>query len=134
MGARAVTREGYAGLALSHASVHACIMSSRHLRVKRHSFDWQEATYAFDALQDPQWSQISGGIKRTFPREMICAYVACNEALAGEVAHSGSHGECPHWIKVCVTKKGSSPQAFAELKRLADEHRRSRLLRTTRLT
>jgi hypothetical protein len=101
-------------------------MSSGHLRVKRHSSDWQEASYAFEAVQEPHWSQLSGGVQRPFPREMICAYVVCNQAHAGEVAHSGLHGECPHRIKVCVTKRGSSPQAYAELKRQADEHRQSR--------
>jgi hypothetical protein len=24
--------------------------------------------------------------------------------IDGELAHSGAHGPCPHWIKVCLTK------------------------------
>jgi len=99
-------------------------MTLGELRAKRSPFDWQEAIYRFEDFDEPHWSQVSGGASRRMPREMVCGYVSCDGAVSGAVGHRGIHGSCPHRIKVCVTTSGSSPKAFAELRRIADSRRR----------
>lgn len=93
------------------------------LRVKRHPKDWQEASYREDQIQDPHWSFSSGGMRAAFSRDTLCGYVVCDEAVAGEVAHSGRHGDCPHLIKVCIMKTGSSAGPYQRLRAKADEKR-----------
>jgi hypothetical protein len=93
------------------------------LRVKRHTKDWQAASYREDQIQDPHWSLSSGGVRAPFSRESLCGYVACHEAVDGEVAHSGLHGPCPHLIKVVITKTGSSPAPYKRVRAKADEKR-----------
>jgi hypothetical protein len=49
---------------------------------------------------------ISGGICAPCPRPFVHGYVMCDGMIEGELAHACSHGQAPHKIKVCLTKKG----------------------------
>jgi hypothetical protein len=87
--------------------------------VRRQWNDWRQAKYRLDALEKPHWTKVSGGVNAPAPQFFIHAYVWCSDAIEGEVAHSGRHSPCPHRIKVCVTKKGNDPSAFAFLANMA---------------
>jgi len=93
---------------------------SRLVVVRRQWNDWREAKYRFDQLEDPHWSYTCGGICVPAPRAFIHAYVICTAMVEGELAHSGTHGSCPHRIKVCVVKKANAKDVFADLKAIAD--------------
>lgn len=95
--------------------------------VKRNPRDWQEASYREDQISDPHWSATSGGVRRGLGGEKLCGYVVCNEAVYGEVAHSGIHKACPHTIKVCIIKKGSAAGPYKRLRQEADEKRARKL-------
>jgi hypothetical protein len=73
--------------------------------VRRHWNDWRDAKYRIADVAGWHMSDVSGGINQSAPRPFIHAYVRCDGMIEGELAHSGSHGPCPHMIKVCVTKK-----------------------------
>lgn len=87
--------------------------------VRRQWNDHREAVYPFKALAAPHWTQFSGGVRAPAPQPFIHGYVTCTEALAGEVAHSGLHGECPHHIKVCVVAKANTPAVMRRLREAA---------------
>jgi hypothetical protein len=87
--------------------------------VRRHWNDWRVATYRLDGLSGIHWDTLSGGAKRRAPQPFIHAYVMCDAMLAGEIAHSGLHGSCPHEIKVCVVAQDNSAQMMRALRSLA---------------
>lgn len=73
--------------------------------VRRQWNDYRDAAYHIDDVSGWRWSDVSGGVNAPAPRPFIQAYALCNAMISGELAHSCSHGEGPHRIKVCVTKK-----------------------------
>lgn len=73
--------------------------------VRRQWNDYRDAAYRIRDVSGWHWSDVSGGVNVAAPRPFIHAYVSCNSIIAGELAHSCSHGKGPHRIKVCVTKK-----------------------------
>jgi hypothetical protein len=77
------------------------------IKVRRQWNDWRMADYRLDDVADLHWSQVSGGVQAVAPKLFIYGYVRCDRMLTGELAHSCRHGEGPHRIKVCVTKKGN---------------------------
>jgi len=66
-------------------------------------------------LRPPGLDRISGGLRRPTPGFFIFGYISCYAVIEGDVDHSGSHGECPHRIKVCATKKGNDRAVYARL-------------------
>ncbi len=98
--------------------------------VRRHWNDNRRAVYGIGHLERLHWSEVSGGVSRRSPRAFVHAYVWCDGAIDGEVAHSGMHGPCPHRIKVCVVAKDNDRAVMEQLKKLAtanDTERRARL-------
>ena len=83
--------------------------------VKRSPTDWESAKYPFEALENPCWGDYAGGLQVPLPYPFIQGYVWCNGMVEGEVAHSGSHGPCPHRIKVCVIKRYNDPKVYDKL-------------------
>ena len=78
--------------------------------VRRQPGQWQTATYRLSSFCDPHWGMTSGGVQARMNQPYIFGYVSCQDAVEGEVAHSGeygieNHGPCPHRIKVCALKK-----------------------------
>ena len=77
------------------------------ITVRRHWNDWRMTDYRLDDVEGLHWSQISGGVQARAPQSFVHGYVPCDRMLNGELAHSCRHGEGPHCIKVCVTRKGN---------------------------
>jgi hypothetical protein len=77
------------------------------------------ADYRLADVRRPHWSQVSGGVDAPSPYPMLSAYVQCDEMLAGELAHAGVHGPCPHSIKVCVTQVDNDRATYRRLAALA---------------
>lgn len=73
--------------------------------VRRGPQDWQTAKVWFSNLIYLHWDCVTGGVERTTPYPMVMAYIYCDTLVSGEVAHSCSHGEGPHKIKICLIKK-----------------------------
>ena len=91
-----------------------------HVKVRRHPSDWQIATYCFSDVQGYSWGKISGGNQKRTSNWTLFAHVTCTKMIAGQVAHSGIHGNCPHNIKVTITKK-DNPASYSYLKALAGQ-------------
>jgi hypothetical protein len=84
--------------------------------VRRQWNDWRNATYRLTDLQDVHWDYLSGGVRASAPWPVLSAYVICDAALEGEVAHSGLHGACPHRIKVAIIQKDNARDVVALLR------------------
>ena len=74
------------------------------------------ARYRLDDLDGVHWDTVSGGRRQPLPQPFVCGYVDCEDAVEGEVGHSGSHGRCPHRIKVCVVGKDNLPAVMSDLR------------------
>ncbi len=94
--------------------------SEEFVWVRRQWNDRRDAKYRMEDLESPHWDTQSGGVNSIAPRPFLHAYVWCDEAIEGELAHCCAHGRGPHRIKVCITKKMNSLEAF---RRLDDEAR-----------
>lgn len=75
--------------------------------VRRQFDDYRHAAYRLTDLRGWHWSNVSGGAQWRANRFYLHAYVMCDAMIAGELAHSCAHGQGPHRIKVCITKKGN---------------------------
>jgi len=86
------------------------------IKVRRQPSDYRIATYKQSGISDIDWDNISGGIRSSFMGQYVLyGYVMCNEAIDGEIAHSGqygieNHGPCPHRIKVCILKQDNEKE------------------------
>lgn len=90
------------------------------VRVRRQWNDSQRiATYALGNLEQPHWDTISGGIQQRAPQPFLHGYVWCDSMISGELSHSCAHGQGPHRIKVCVTRKDNDPAVFEQLVQIA---------------
>lgn len=79
------------------------------------------AKYRREDFSGAHWSQTSGGRGETQSRLFIFGYVMCDSAIEGEVGHSGTHGPCPHRIKVCVVAKDNTEFTMALVHRMAGQ-------------
>jgi hypothetical protein len=66
------------------------------------------------------WDNISGGVAAPAPQYFIHGYILC-DSYSGDLAHSCRHGEGPHRIKICITRKDNDPNLFKELKSIVGE-------------
>ena len=82
----------------------------------RRQWSGTSAQYAVADFQSPHWSQEAGGRGGTQPRQLIFGYVSCDGAVKGEIGHSGSHGPCPHRIKVCALPKDNTSLTMTVLR------------------
>jgi len=69
--------------------------------------DYKTATVKLKNLSEFHWGTISGGVKVYKGTYNLYAYMYCNEIEDGVIGHSGIHGPCPHYIKVCISKKSN---------------------------
>lgn len=91
--------------------------------VRRQWNNTLSAGYRLTDLSGPHWSDFSGGTQTRANRPYVHAYVLCDAAVEGEVAHSCLHGKGPHRIKVCVTaidNDGTRSPVMRHLRELAD--------------
>src|SRR6266542_6853238 len=87
----------------------------RTVRVRRQWNDPRVATYRLQDIEGIHWDMTSGGVQAPAPQPVLHGYVSCQRMLEGEVVHSGTHGDCPHKIKVCVVKIDNDPSVLATL-------------------
>lgn len=74
---------------------------------------------------------MSGGVRKRTPHPLLFGYVWCHQKIEGEVAHSGSHGPCPHNIRVCILKIDNDPEIFKMLEEDARSEKPVRECETT---
>lgn len=91
------------------------------------SFDaGRTATIPLSKIQGLHWDRWSGGTRTFAPQAFIHGYVYCDE-LEGNVAHSAIHGECPHLIKVCITKIDNKIEIFNKVRQIIyDKYRKNK--------
>ena len=87
--------------------------------VRRQWNDWRTAEYRLSDVEGVHWSRVSGGVGALAPQPFMNGYVRCDQTLGGELAHSRTHGPCPHSIKVCIVKKDNTSGIIQQLERLA---------------
>ena len=83
------------------------------VNIRRLWNDWRIAETMLSDLSDLHWDRYSGGVNAPCPQYFLHAYVMC-DAYKGDLAHSCAHGQGPHSIKVCITKK-DNPDVFSSL-------------------
>ena len=83
--------------------------------VRRQWNDWREAVYRINDISGLHWSEVSGGVQAVAPRPFLHGYVMCDGMTSGELAHSGTHGNCPHRIKVCILKGRNTQEVYQRL-------------------
>lgn len=81
----------------------------------RRQWDGTPAKYLWEDFRGAHWDQEAGGRGGRQPQLFIFGYVPCDRAIEGEIGHSGSHGACPHQIKVCVVAKDNTKSIMALL-------------------
>lgn len=98
------------------------------IKVRRQPFSEQIGTIELKEISNVSWRRKSGGIQQWTRYHFPYGIIRCTHILEGTVAHSGTHGPCPHDILVCVCKKDNK-EIFDELlkvwnigKRPAVEH------------
>jgi hypothetical protein len=77
--------------------------------IRRQWNDWRIGKVRLDKLDGLRWDWLSGGVQAPCPQPFIHGYVSCAD-IEGDIAHSGTHGPCPHRIKVCVVKKDNNKE------------------------
>lgn len=87
--------------------------------VRRQWNDSSLASYHLCDIDGIHWDTVSGGFRAPTPQPFLHAYVNCQGMIDGQVSHSGSHGSCPHQIKVCIVKKDNDPALFEHLSSMA---------------
>lgn len=91
------------------------------VKVRRQFNDYNIASYRIENIGGFHWDCISGGVKSLAAFSSIYAYVSCDKAISGEVAHSCAHGDFPHRIKVCILKK-DNPDTYHYIKSLVGDN------------
>ena len=90
------------------------------VQIRRQWNDWRIAIVDSSKLSGLHWDNWSGGVRAPSPQYFIHGFVWCND-YEGDLAHSCSHGDGPHSIKVCIIKKDNNREVFAKLKSMAGE-------------
>jgi hypothetical protein len=86
--------------------------------VQREWDGWRTAEVRVGDLQSIHWFQPSGA-----PRALVHGYISCASIVAGTIPHNCERSAGPHRLLVCVLKRHSPPSVYAEMARVADEHR-----------
>jgi len=74
------------------------------VQVRRQWNDYRTGSVNLSQLRNLHWDWLSGGVRALTPQPFMHGYVWCTD-VQGDMAHSSSHGPCPHEIKVCIVKK-----------------------------
>lgn len=82
--------------------------------IRRQWNDWRIAQVRMSHMSRLHWDTVSGGVRAPARQPFIHGYVIC-DTVVGDIAHRCLHGEGPHRIKVCVTKKDNAPAVYGRL-------------------
>ncbi|MFD5828119.1 hypothetical protein [Lentzea sp. NPDC060358] len=102
---------------------HESITDETVVWVRRQWNNTLSAGYRLADVSEPHWSEFSGGTQTRANRFYVHAYVMCDAAVEGEVAHSCRHGRGPHRIKVCIVavdNDGTRSAVMRHMRALAD--------------
>ncbi|MGI0062620.1 MAG: hypothetical protein ACREBA_09250 [Nitrosotalea sp.] len=88
------------------------------IQIRRQWNSYKIATVLLESLQNIHWDNISGGTSRRAPQQFLHGYVFCT-AMEEDFDHACMHGEAPHLIKVCITKKDNTQEAYQDLLKIA---------------
>lgn len=95
--------------------------------VNRQPGDRLVARYEVADVLEPHWEYTSGGEGKAGRQSSLYAYVWCDAAVEGRVAHTGAHGgECPHRIAVHIPSKHNDSDVMNDLRSIAGDKPRSR--------
>lgn len=97
------------------------MMETENVNVVRQPGDYKGGTVKLSSILDLRWDNISGGVKKKTGHYYLYGYIYCDEIIEGEVSHSCSHGECPHYIKVCIQKNSNDKEVYKYLSEFAGE-------------
>ena len=79
---------------------------------------WRSAEVRLGDLQDVHWFQPTRA-----PHALVHGYISCSNIVTGDIPHECDRGSAPHRLLICILKKHTTPTAYAELARRADEQR-----------
>lgn len=84
--------------------------------VRRRPTDDDRAALDFNRLGSVRWSREFGGRGGTSEQLFIMATVRCTDVhdLRGSI-HAGSHGPCPHNIRVVILREDNAPATWDRL-------------------
>ena len=95
--------------------------------VNRQPGDRLLARYEVADILELHWEYTSGGEGKAARQPSLYAYVWCDAAVEGRVAHTGAHGGgCPHRIAVHVPAKHNDSGIMDGLRSIAGDKPRSR--------
>ncbi len=77
----------------------------------------EAALYDLSSLSRLEWRLVSGGRGDVMADYFVSAVVPCDAAREGEVGHSGSHGPCPHEIRVVVVASHNEKSVMEALRK-----------------
>ena len=99
-------------------TVSAEQMDEKLVTVRRQWNSEMSATYRLQDVHNVHWDDTSSGVLAGY---FLHAHARCDSMLEGELDHSGTHGPCPHEIKVCIVKKDNDdPNVIRLLEQQAD--------------
>lgn len=76
--------------------------------VRRQWNGQDSAKVRLEHLHSPRWDITSGGVRAPAPQYFLYGYISCDSVIEGDLAHSCSHGNRPHSIKVCIVRELSA--------------------------
>jgi hypothetical protein len=82
--------------------------------IRRQWNDYRTAEVELSRIEGLHWDIVSGGVRAPSPQPFVHGYVKCTDVI-GDIAHSCSHGEAPHTIKVCIVKKDNDPKIWQKI-------------------
>ena len=88
------------------------------IRVQTEWNGWRSAEVRLNDLHDVHWFQPDRA-----PRPMLHGYISCASIVDGSIPHDCELTSGPHRLLVCVLKRHTTPDAYAELARRAGDQR-----------
>jgi len=98
------------------------------VNVQRQWNDWRIGSVDISKLENLEWDSVSGGVQAPSSQAFLMAYIWCTD-IEGEIAHSGTPGQCPHRIKVVIVKK-DNPDVYQQILRRVGPKPGKRKLKT----
>jgi hypothetical protein len=83
---------------------------------------WRNANVRLGDLREVHWLQPPGA-----RQALLHGYISCSTIAAGDMPHDCDHTSAPHRLHVCILKRHTIPDVYAELARRADEQRKGPL-------
>jgi hypothetical protein len=83
--------------------------------VRRDPKNYKTAKYRLADVNQIDWDNVSGGVGGRAGQWFLYGHVQCDQMVEGDLAHSGTHGDCPHEIKICILKTDNDSATYKRL-------------------